>query len=130
MAQEILKFSQLNTGNLDKINAMMAELYAGAEGSGGTLQAAKFDDDGTLLWSSEPGWSAVLNATGDYTITFPTAAPSANEQSVTANSNIAGDSGTAWPVGLNTMTATTVDLTIETNTGTNTSVPFSIQRVV
>jgi carbon monoxide dehydrogenase subunit G len=69
------------------------------------VQSAYFDSTGTVLWSSEPGWSGSNVSTGINDITFPTAAPGANDQSinVTCNSSVTGTSPT---VGIHTITTT------------------------
>ena len=46
------------------------------------VQSARVEGDGTLDWSTEAGWVVVRTGEGIYTVTFPTAAASAEEQAV------------------------------------------------
>lgn len=91
MAQDILKFSQLNTGNLDKLNAMLTELYEGAGGS--EAQFAWFDgSSGTVVKSTEAGWGIVRNSMGQYDITFPDAATAPlNQKLILSSASVEGN---------------------------------------
>ena len=98
-------------------------------GGSSTTQAASFNSSGSLVWSSEPGWSANKTAAGIYTVTFPTAASSQLNQSVTANTAITGTTA-ASSVTTDQFLTTSCRVRISNSGGTAYDLGFSVQRIV
>lgn len=71
------------------------------------IQSAKIDSTGTVLWSSESGWSAVVSGVGIIDVTFPTAAVGVDDQSIVATTFNGADQVSSTDAAVNLPTTTT-----------------------
>ena len=82
--------------------------------------------DGSIKSSTESGWSCVKNSTGDYTVTFPTAVATADDQAVVVTRS--GGATAAVFFDTSSPTTTTIEVNAYTDGGVSADSSFSIVR--
>lgn len=93
------------------------------------VHSIRVENDGTILWSSEDGWSVTEESTGVYSVTFPTAAESAEEQSLVVSHVDDGTNLTGLMAQIENVTATGCKvITHRNDSNADISVSWSLVR--